>query len=777
MDAKGTGSSAIVEFDYTANELDELSIAKGDLITNIKVQSGGWWYGTVSATGKSGMFPDNFVKLLDPNNDDKVIIRDKASTKNRRCKVIYSYKENKEDELTLAVGDILEIFDEVEEGWMRGKLGNKVGVFPSNFVEVIESTSPINANHKTTINNTIIQNKINNNRSSLTNSREDLGHNQSGDSSIDSVPILPPKPIREQCRVLYAYAPVNEDELKLNEGDIITIVTKDLPDKGWWKGELRGKIGVFPDNFVTSLPSDGSPVKERPPIGTKTILNATSTSIKSSTQSYRKDSFGSKDSLTESNNIISAERNSGIFGNVAAHRRSLETKSIETNHHGIEKPPRKSLIITDANKTPSDIRKSLENLDDKKTTPPPVLTKKPTVPIKKSPSVSTVAGSIFSGLKQKVKSVESKLQHHTSHDGTDGIGTSKIASQVADNSDKGVVGEKLNELDTVERGSYLQDVRQNRAKAPKRRPPTSAGSLSGDSNNNNVMNGSHTESNDSSLTIETVISTSPAQTAQQNEEETVKPKAREWEKHKAPWMEELKANQARKTSPNIEHKSPDNDEKNDLSKSFNSTFAQKKSTQETFEVRASSMEVKSNSFDAFKKDNVVNNNKEIHGTTSINTSVDTTSAKSTTKISITDNSSSVMTTSSTTAVKVEDLTANIRPTSVSLRNRSISPIPRTQPPNHHIIKPSPTNISATHITTNNSSSSLLTSTATVLSSSTVDVNSKVGDLEQRVNKLENLVLTQNATIDELKKLLRDESDKVKTLKNDLEKYAQCFTQV
>lgn len=468
---------------------------------------------------------------------------------------------------------------------------------------------------------------------------------------------------------------------------------------------------------------------------------------------------------------------------MAAHRRSLETKSIETNHHGIEKPPRKSLILTDANKTPSDIRKSLENLDDKKSTPPPVLTKKPTVPIKKSPSVSTVAGSIFSGLKQKVKSVESKLQHHATHDGTDGIGSSKMTtSQVADNSDKGVIGEKINELDTVERGSYLQDVRQNRAKAPKRRPPTSAGSLIGDSNNNNVsMNGSHTESNDSSLTSETIISTSPAQTAQQNDDEVVKPKAREWEKHKAPWMEELKANQARKTSPNIEHKSPDNDEKNDLSKSFSSSFSQKKSTQETFEVRASSMEVKSNSFDVFKKDNVVNNSKEVHGigTTSINTSVDTSSAKSTTKISITDNSSSVKTTSSTTAVKVDDLTSNIRPTSVSLRNRSISPIPRTQPPNHHITKPSPTNISATHITTNNShnSSSLLTSTATVTSSSTVDVNSKVTELESRVVKLENLVLSQNSTIEELKKLLRDESDKVKTLKNDLEKYAQCFTQV
>lgn len=39
--------------------------------------------------------------------------RDKSSTKNRRCKVIYSYKENKNDELSLAVGDVVEVFEEV----------------------------------------------------------------------------------------------------------------------------------------------------------------------------------------------------------------------------------------------------------------------------------------------------------------------------------------------------------------------------------------------------------------------------------------------------------------------------------------------------------------------------------------------------------------------------------------------------------------------------------------------------------------------------------------
>jgi uncharacterized coiled-coil protein SlyX len=466
--------------------------------------------------------------------------------------------------------------------------------------------------------------------------------------------------------------------------------------------------------------------------------------------------------------MINAERNSGIFGNVAAHRRSLETKSQE--NHTIEKPPRKSLIITDANKTPSDIRKSLENLDDKKSTPPPVLTKKPTVPIKKSPSVSTVATSIFSGLKSKVKSVESKLQH-TTQDGTDGTGSSKITSQVADNSDKGVVGEKLNDLDTVERGSYLQDVRQNRAKAPKRRPPTSAVSIVGDSNNNVNMNGSHTESNDSSLSHEVNSSPAHQQPAHHDEElppppqhqQLAKPRTREWEKHKAPWMEELKANQiARKTSPNVEHKSSPDDEKHDMSKSFSSSsFSQKKTSttqqqSETFEVRASSLDMKANSFDVFSK-------KET-ATAAINTSVDT-SAKSTTKISITDNSSSVLTSSatatSTTAVKVDEQNLNIRPTSVSLRNRSISPIPRTAPINH-ITKPSPTNISATLISS---------------SSSGGDVNTRVSELEQRINKLEGLVSSQNSLIEDLRKMLRDESDKVKTLKNDLEKYASCFTQV
>ena len=52
--------------------------------------------------------------------------------------------------------------------------------------------------------------------------------------------------MKEQCVVLFPYNAVNDDELTLEEGQMVTIVSKDVEDKGWWKGEIDGRVGVFP---------------------------------------------------------------------------------------------------------------------------------------------------------------------------------------------------------------------------------------------------------------------------------------------------------------------------------------------------------------------------------------------------------------------------------------------------------------------------------------------------------------------------------------------------
>lgn len=59
--------------------------------------------------------------------------------------------------------------------------------------------------------------------------------------------------------VKFDYQPQQDDELALKVGDIVKKVV--VVDEGWAEGELNGKRGMFPDNFVEIRPAQ----EERPP--------------------------------------------------------------------------------------------------------------------------------------------------------------------------------------------------------------------------------------------------------------------------------------------------------------------------------------------------------------------------------------------------------------------------------------------------------------------------------------------------------------------------------
>ena len=52
----------------------------------------------------------------------------------------------------------------------------------------------------------------------------------------------------EEVVVLYEYSAQLPDELSLRVGDVITRVER--MEGGWWRGDLAGNTGMFPDNFV-----------------------------------------------------------------------------------------------------------------------------------------------------------------------------------------------------------------------------------------------------------------------------------------------------------------------------------------------------------------------------------------------------------------------------------------------------------------------------------------------------------------------------------------------
>ncbi|KAA1079217.1 ESCRT-0 subunit protein hse1 [Puccinia graminis f. sp. tritici] len=64
------------------------------------------------------------------------------------------------------------------------------------------------------------------------------------------------RPAPKKVKALYDFEPNEEGELSFKEGDIIRVI--DSVYKDWWKGELRGQIGIFPVNYIETIP-DPSP--------------------------------------------------------------------------------------------------------------------------------------------------------------------------------------------------------------------------------------------------------------------------------------------------------------------------------------------------------------------------------------------------------------------------------------------------------------------------------------------------------------------------------------
>ncbi|XP_052358520.1 SH3 domain-containing kinase-binding protein 1-like isoform X31 [Oncorhynchus keta] len=308
---------AVVEFDYEAQQEDELSLRVGDIIIKVTKDDGGWWKGEID--GRRGLFPDNFVREMKkevkraagPKSDlsngstspvpepDLRPARKGDQTHQRRCKASFSYVPQNEDELELKIGDVIHILGEVEEGWWQGSLNGKTGMFPSNFTRELEDTAPsLDTSTRSS------QEELRSNKTSKDSpgSESDGGEIQpkkvrgfgfgdifkdqpirlrpaSGDMdtegektqvrkspsvSLETMKAEPERMVkgRELCKVIFPYDAHNEDELSMKEGEIVTIINRDCADTGWWMGEIGGRKGVFPDNFVKLLIPDVE--KERP---------------------------------------------------------------------------------------------------------------------------------------------------------------------------------------------------------------------------------------------------------------------------------------------------------------------------------------------------------------------------------------------------------------------------------------------------------------------------------------------------------------------------------
>uniref|UniRef100_A0A8C9ML79 Intersectin-1 n=1 Tax=Serinus canaria TaxID=9135 RepID=A0A8C9ML79_SERCA len=279
---KVEGLQAQALYPWRAKKDNHLNFNKNDVITVLEQQDM-WWFGEVQ--GQKGWFPKSYVKLISG-----------PIRKSTRYLYIamYTYESSEQGDLTFQQGDLI-LVTKKDGDWWTGTLGDKSGVFPSNYVRLKDSEAPGAAGKTGSLGKKpeiaqVIASYTATGPEQLTLAPGQLilirkknpggwweGELQArgkkrqigwfpanyvkllSPGTSKSTPTDPVPPAVCQVIGMYDYSAQNDDELAFSKGQIITVLSREDPD--WWKGEVNGHVGLFPSNYV-KLTTDTDPSQQ-----------------------------------------------------------------------------------------------------------------------------------------------------------------------------------------------------------------------------------------------------------------------------------------------------------------------------------------------------------------------------------------------------------------------------------------------------------------------------------------------------------------------------------
>uniref|UniRef100_A0A7M4FEN2 Intersectin-1 n=1 Tax=Crocodylus porosus TaxID=8502 RepID=A0A7M4FEN2_CROPO len=309
---KVEGLQAQALYPWRAKKDNHLNFNKNDIITVLEQQDM-WWFGEVQ--GQKGWFPKSYVKLISgpirkstsmdsgssesPASLKRVASPAAKSTMSGEEYIaMYTYESSEQGDLTFQQGDLI-LVTKKDGDWWTGTLGDKSGVFPSNYVRLKDSEVPGTAGKTGSLGKKpeiaqVIASYTATGPEQLTLAPGQLilirkknpggwweGELQArgkkrqigwfpanyvkllSPGTSKTTPTEPPKStaLPSVCQVIgmYDYTAQNDDELAFNKGQIINVLNKEDPD--WWKGEVNGQVGLFPSNYV-KLTTDMDPSQQ-----------------------------------------------------------------------------------------------------------------------------------------------------------------------------------------------------------------------------------------------------------------------------------------------------------------------------------------------------------------------------------------------------------------------------------------------------------------------------------------------------------------------------------
>ncbi|XP_051579333.1 intersectin-2b isoform X2 [Myxocyprinus asiaticus] len=296
-------------YPFTARNEDELSFEADDLIEvdESMEREQGWLYG--SRQGKMGWLPESYVEKQAKSEavpTAKQALKPQVSISTSSADgydatdgsnyeeyvALYTYESPEPGDLTFTEGDTI-LVTEREGEWWRGSIGDRSGVFPSNYVKPKEtdnlslSGKPGTPGKKPEVAQVSTEYTaagaeqlnlapgqliliLNKNPSGwwLGELQARGKKRQKGWFPASHVKLLgsnsgkstPAPAAVGQVIAIYDYTAANEDELSFSKSQVINVLDKSNPD--WWKGELNGVTGLIPTNYVKMTTSDFDPSQQ-----------------------------------------------------------------------------------------------------------------------------------------------------------------------------------------------------------------------------------------------------------------------------------------------------------------------------------------------------------------------------------------------------------------------------------------------------------------------------------------------------------------------------------
>ncbi|KAM7065404.1 intersectin-1 isoform 2-T3 [Acridotheres tristis] len=308
---KVEGLQAQALYPWRAKKDNHLNFNKNDVITVLEQQDM-WWFGEVQ--GQKGWFPKSYVKLISGpirkstsmdsgSSESPASLKRvaspaaKAALSGEEYIAMYTYESSEQGDLTFQQGDLI-LVTKKDGDWWTGTLGDKSGVFPSNYVRLKDSEAPGAAGKTGSLGKKpeiaqVIASYTATGPEQLTLAPGQLilirkknpggwweGELQArgkkrqigwfpanyvkllSPGTSKGTPTELPRPAAASvCQVIgmYDYSAQNDDELAFSKGQIITVLNREDPD--WWKGEVNGHVGLFPSNYV-KLTTDTDPSQQ-----------------------------------------------------------------------------------------------------------------------------------------------------------------------------------------------------------------------------------------------------------------------------------------------------------------------------------------------------------------------------------------------------------------------------------------------------------------------------------------------------------------------------------